>query len=455
MILRSITKYFISLVALSAISATAIAQDQIRVMPLGNSITRGTMCVNGEINSCVENENNVAVGYRQRLHELLDASAYNVDFIGKYSNGYSYMSDPEHSGFSRMRNYQISEILQTGYTSDLGTVTSGPYLNSYPAQLILLHTGTNDVLQNDIVQSISDLDDILVAIEDFETTYGQPVLVFVSRIIKPRASYCATYDNTKIYNNSLESLVQNRINNGQNLVLVDMECGAGINYYTEMADLLHPAQSAYDKMGDTWFDAINNYNTAPVLTIPNQVSDRGTAFNPLNLDLYVDDAEDNDENLVWSFAPAALQNFNITIDGNRVVTITPKDPNWSGSEEISFTVTDQGRVLPQLKKSSNMTITLTVNWMPEITGQEELSTPEETPLAMEVGNITMVEPEKAPGDLALLLSDGPHFSFSGTTITPDNDYVGDLTVPVRLSGGGKVSTVYNLMVEVTAINHPP
>ena len=39
-----------------------------------------------------------------------------------------------------------------------------------------------------------------------------------------------------------------------------MECDAGINYYTEMYDNVHPDSIGYVKMGQKWFDVIDSYN---------------------------------------------------------------------------------------------------------------------------------------------------------------------------------------------------
>jgi hypothetical protein len=457
MIHRAIRKYLIQILIFLSASGTAVSQDLISVMPLGNSITRGSMCVNGSVYDCVLNADDVAIGYRSRLYDLLTGSGYSVDFVGANSNGYSIMDDADNSGFAGLHDNELADIMENGYTTTTVPplyVTPGPYMNSFPAQLVLLHIGTNDVFQSDY--DASSVDRILDAIDDFETASGLPVLVFVSRLISERNYPCGTHPGTVAYNNDLTSLVQNRINNGDHVVLINMECGAGINYSLDMADDVHPGQIGYDKMGEYWFHAIDNYNSKPAVTsIPGQVVDRGTAFSKISLDNYVSDAEDADADLTWSFLPASPVHYNISIDGTRKVTVTPKDPNWSGSEEIIFKVTDRGKVLPQLKKTNSIAVTFTVNWMPEIIGQQDVSTPEDTPIDLQVSDIIIVEPEKAPGGLQLLVTDGPDYSVSGTRVTPDANYFGNLSVPVRLSGGGHVSAVYSLTLVVTPVNDIP
>ena len=433
----------------------SISQEVIRVMPLGNSITRGVICQSGDVYNCDMNEDAVAVGYRERLHLRLDEAGYNTNFIGANSDGYAVMNDPEHSGFVGLRDDEIADILETGHTSSVGYVTPGPYLQSYPAHIILLHIGTNDVYERNY--DASDITRILDEVDDFESSSGQPVVVFIARIISEQNFVCRSHAGTVLYNNDLTSIVQQRINNGDHIVLVDMECEAGLDYSTDMADQLHPNQTGYDKMGEYWFEVIDSYNAAPAISpIPEQNADRGSAFAMVSLDSYVTDNEDEDADLLWTFSPSNPDHFNVSIDENHNLIITPKNGDWSGSETINLVVTDQGKVLSQLKKFSTTTVQLTVNWIPEILGQQDITTNEDTPVTLNVNDIELLEPEKAPADLALLAMEGPDYTLeSDTIIIPANDYYGTLTVPVQLTTGSYVSEIYNLIIEVTPQNDPP
>ena len=456
MINRSIAKFLLLSLILLACGQLVSSQELLRVMPLGNSITKGNMCTNGWVGTCVLNSDATAIGYRKVLLDSMVNAGYNVDFIGKYSSGGSLIDDPDHSGFAGIRDHELADIMETGYSSnpEFGTITPGPFMESFPAQLVLLHIGTNDIYNNDV--NAWEVNNILDAIDDFETGYGIPVLVFVSRVISERNYPCGTHSKTNQYNNALYSYVQSRISSGDHLVWVDMECGAEIDYTSDMQDELHPKQTGYDKMGSYWFQAIHSYNQAPVISaIPDQVTERGTAFSTLSLDNFVSDDEDNDASISWTISPSSPQHFNITIDENRVVTIVAKDGAWSGSEEITFVATDQGKVLSQLKKSSSVTVNFTVEWMPEIIGQQEISTPEDTPLELTLDHVTIVEPEKAPGDIQLNILEGENYTFSGTTLTPAPDYSGPLSVTVTVSGNGKTSASYNLAVEVESRNDAP
>ena len=119
--------------------------QELRILPLGNSITRGSMCTNGDIHNCVHLPDAQAIGYRHRLITLMNNAGYDFDFIGNYKYGYGTMSDPDNAGFSAIRDHSLADIMETGNSSHTGQVTPGPFLNYYPTDIILLHIGTNDV----------------------------------------------------------------------------------------------------------------------------------------------------------------------------------------------------------------------------------------------------------------------------------------------------------------------
>ena len=237
-----------------------VNSQTIRIMPLGNSITAGSMCTNGDIHTCVALGGNNAVGYRQKLSSLLTAAGYNFDFVGSEQYGYSIMSDADCAGFGGIRDSQLADIMETGSSSHYsGTVSNGPYMNSYPADIVLLHIGTNDFLASDTAWT--DIPRILDAIDDYEVANNTTVTVFLARIISSRYAACWTNPWVMAYNRLIDNLAASRIANGDQLILVDMECGAGMDYNNDMMDQVHPNQAGYDKMGEAWFAAIEAWST--------------------------------------------------------------------------------------------------------------------------------------------------------------------------------------------------
>ncbi|WP_456407978.1 Ig-like domain-containing protein, partial [Caldithrix abyssi] len=60
----------------------------------------------------------------------------------------------------------------------------------------------------------------------------------------------------------------------------------------------------------------------------------------INLDDYVSDPDNADSEMSWTYA--GNKELIVSIDANRVATISTPDSNWNGSETITFTATDPG-----------------------------------------------------------------------------------------------------------------
>ena len=91
----------------------------------------------------------------------------------------------------------------------------------------------------------------------------------------------------------------------------------------------------------TVFVTVNAVNDAPVVSdIPDQSITEGQSFTTISLDDYVNDVDNPDNTLEWNYA--GNTDLTVSIDANRVATITPPDSNWNGSETITFTATDPG-----------------------------------------------------------------------------------------------------------------
>ena len=102
--------------------------------------------------------------------------------------------------------------------------------------------------------SAADIATILDDIKAWGTAHGSPVTVMLARIIgSPDATTNANVTN---FNNNVTDMAQTRINNGDPIVLVNQQTGAGLIYQLtpsgDMGDNLHPVQAGYDKMADKW-----------------------------------------------------------------------------------------------------------------------------------------------------------------------------------------------------------
>jgi len=215
-----IIKVFIFLLSLVAVKSP---WAEITIMPLGDSITEGWETISVP----PENMN----GYRKELFNHLTTSGYDIDFVGSLENG-SFV-DTHHEGHGGWTDGQIADNVYT-------------FLNGNPADIVLLHIGTNQ-----LSTSPSDVEDILNEIDRWETDSGKTVLVILAKIINREGHVCPAPSTTTTFNSNVEAMALSR--SDDRLVLVDMECSAGLNYLSDMADYLHPNPTGYAKMADQWF----------------------------------------------------------------------------------------------------------------------------------------------------------------------------------------------------------
>jgi PelA/Pel-15E family pectate lyase len=209
----------------------------LRIMPLGDSITydnrRKDMRPTG-----------VRLAYRYTLYELLKSGGYSFDFVGSEDAGERYLREEmdDNAGFPGITDDQLAVLISTGFAGHTSTqITPGPYLDSYPADIILLHIGTNKV-----DPSPDDVRDLLDNIRKSDPD----VFIIMARIIN-RYPYDET---TTSFNDNVEAMVKAR--GDERIIMVDMEDGAGIDYYTDMDDDLHPNHLGYDKMAAVWYEAL-------------------------------------------------------------------------------------------------------------------------------------------------------------------------------------------------------
>lgn len=97
------------------------------------------------------------------------------------------------------------------------------------------------------------------------------------------------------------------------------------------------------------------------------------------------------------------------------------------------------------------------NLPPIILGlSEEKSTPEDTPIAINIEDLSINDPDHTmPGDFVLVAKEGNNYSVSNNTISPAQDFNGMLTVPIMVNDGIDDSPVYEISITVTEVNDPP
>lgn len=220
--------YVISLILLLGSTAKGVIY---RVMPLGDSITHGWYSgISTDLNS-----------YRKELKNLLSTNGYAIDFVGSLTDGdFADNQHEGHDGWFADHDTQTNTILShiTGWMA------------STPADIVLLHIGTNDInSDNADAQEVSDILDAIYAANSNTT-------VVLALIINTQTNYSKRAD-ISTYNSNLTILAETRIDAGDDLIVVDMENDAGLDYTSsDMADTLHPSQIGYDKMATNWYPSV-------------------------------------------------------------------------------------------------------------------------------------------------------------------------------------------------------
>jgi fibronectin type 3 domain-containing protein len=215
----------------------------IRIMPLGDSITEGDL-------SCTPDDPDYYVSYRKALWDKLVVAGYEVNFVGSQNSGSAVMSDPDHEGHdgwcANNCNAPAGNILTNVYD----------FLVNNPADVVLLHIGTNDLLHGHA--NASDISSILDKIFRYGQDQNRAIWVILALIIHQADPPCSLCSETTSFNNAVEQMAQNRIENGDRIVIVDMENGAGLDYRLipdgDMCIDVHPRETGYQKMANVWFN---------------------------------------------------------------------------------------------------------------------------------------------------------------------------------------------------------
>jgi lysophospholipase L1-like esterase len=196
-------------------------------------------------------------GYRGFLYDRLISEGYDFDFVGSRTVNSPAGIDPQHEGYPGWRAEEIRDNIYG-------------WLINNPAELVLLHIGTNDMSgisdslaepqwKSQVQAQVAEVSQILNNIDNF----SENTTVVLARIISRTDENQKTY--TTYFNQKLQEMVQNRFND--DIIIVDMENDAGLVYSTDtggdLSDYLHPNDFGYEKMAEIWSSAVASYESSP------------------------------------------------------------------------------------------------------------------------------------------------------------------------------------------------
>jgi len=233
-----------------AMPGSAAEEKKVRLMCMGDSITDGFWMTGGYRNTLCEN---ITANGQESL----------VDLVGPNWGGSGY--DPQHAGYS---GYSVANIAQedsiSGQRSGL-TEFAEWMLGEYPADVVFLQIGTNDIL------SLYDLEH-----------YGERLEVLVDIVLnalpEDGALYLATLPvmdaNNHLYiseyfftvesmdsavsqcNAQIRALAEKKRTEGKPVILADIN---GVLTKDDLYDGVHPNAEGYQKMGTFWYARLSEY----------------------------------------------------------------------------------------------------------------------------------------------------------------------------------------------------
>jgi lysophospholipase L1-like esterase len=206
-----------------------------KIMPLGDSITFGLQSSTGG-------------GYRVELFRKTLADRHPITFVGRQATGPNMLDGQV---FPRNNEGYSGATIATGGNQLANRVDAAFAAN--PPDIVLLHIGTNNLYQG-LGQGVTDQ---LGALIDQIISDAPDALVVVAQIT-PLGS--AT-NGVQAYNAAIPAIVQQRVDAGKHLLLVNMSsafAAANTNVSALLADGVHPNDQGYAIMAQTWYDAIES-----------------------------------------------------------------------------------------------------------------------------------------------------------------------------------------------------
>ena len=213
-------------------NSTANGNKVVRIMPLGDSITYDYANAYYDSNGRMLVPIGKRTGYRAFLAYDLNDAGVKYDFVGSRRAGYDVKPpfDPDNEGYPGATSWDIANHVYE-------------FLVKNPADVILLHIGTNDRAGG----RVDGTEKILNEIKRYEKDSHRHIKVFVALIIN-RLFWDRTIEK---YNNNLKAMLERR--NDPEIYIVDMSHLLNHDDYLED---YHPNKKGYKKMADKWFIAL-------------------------------------------------------------------------------------------------------------------------------------------------------------------------------------------------------
>lgn len=289
--------------------------EALRIMPLGDSITRGSHRAGA-----------VPGGYRTELANRLGAAGVVFDYVGNRDDNPAPGVDPDHQGSDGIRTDETLAIISNWLPRD--------------PDIVLMKLGTNDLIQGRTIQAaIGDLGTLIDQITN-DDPQRKLFVATILPIVEARNGRTIADWETVInsYNDAVRSLVSTKASQGKNVYLTEMHGSIDPNAAFLSTDGTHPGPSGYDQMGAVWFQSVQPHVGGGTPDPPDASNDSYQVYAGQTIDVPAPGVLANDT------APSGLPLQANLINGpaNGLLTLNPNgsfqyDPQGSGPGQTSFT----------------------------------------------------------------------------------------------------------------------
>lgn len=213
----------------------AVAAEPLRVMPLGDSITRGSL----------GHPRYAPGGYRTRLFSVLRERGLKVDFVGSQQTNPDpkNLPDADHEGHKGFRIDQVDAEIAA-------------WLEAARPDIVLLMIGANDANQDyRLATAPRRMETLIKRI----VAHDSKPRLYVA--LAPGSTKESLHDAIAAINRAVPPLVVQLATEGAAVHAVNMF--DVVQRPGDFANYLHPNDAAYDKIADAWAKAILQHETTP------------------------------------------------------------------------------------------------------------------------------------------------------------------------------------------------
>ena len=138
---------------------------------------------------------------------------------------------------------------------------------------------------------------------------------------------------------------------------------------------------------------------------------------------------------------------------NKIIPTTESDENVDISVALLFSDGEEENNTVNYSAVINV---IPINDIPEIIGiAPNLDFYEDTPFLLTTDNLLINDPDDDLWDLIIHENQSSSYLLEGNTITPYENYFGNLSIPIEVNDGESESEIYNLNISLIPVNDPP